>query len=410
MINAISRYTFVSTKNRKCMKTSILSIAIFIGVFFTSTAQDSANKPTIAVATPSIQGLSITPKICTKIMYLELIKINQYSVYDEFDISEVVNSNTSFQKECFGLTCLTSLGNALNVDYITSGSIDRLGAKIIVSLKIIDVKSGKIHKSTIKEFSDHEEEMQRMIELTLRSMLGLENSKEVESQLTFNNEVITSKNVGRINNSGPRIGYAIVNGSSAEFATRSEDQGGLGLYPGFSMIGYQFEKQYIGTDNFAALFESIVNISGLEQGQFIPSVAFMNGFRFGKKGWEFAFGPSFGIQKTSKGFFDSDNLYGKGQNHFWTEGEYHSYQKTQDPNLLVYDAPKYSYSSILDVRGATSLSTRWVMGIGRTFRSGALYIPVNLFYSSTKKGGMLGLSVGFNVVKKKESIYSGKRI
>ena len=25
------------------------------------------------------------------------------------------------------------------------------------------------------------------------------------------------------------------------------------------------------------------------------------------------------------------------------------------------------------------------------FRSGALYIPVNLFYSSTKKGGMLGL-------------------
>ena len=90
MINAISRHTFVSTKNRKCMKTSILSIAIFIGVFFTSTAQDSANKPTIAVATPSIQGLSITPKICTKIMYLELIKINQYSVYDEFDISEVV--------------------------------------------------------------------------------------------------------------------------------------------------------------------------------------------------------------------------------------------------------------------------------------------------------------------------------
>ena len=72
--------------------------------------------------------------------------------------------------------------------------------------------------------------------------------------------------------------------------------------------------------------------------------------------------------------------------------------------------PKYSYSSVLDVRGAASLSTRWVMGIGRTFRSGALYIPVNLFYSSTKKGGMLGLSVGFNVVKKKESIYSGKRI
>ncbi|MBI1835911.1 MAG: hypothetical protein HYR91_01460 [Flavobacteriia bacterium] len=390
------------------MKTNLISIAIFIGVFFNLNAQD-ASKPTIAVATPSIQGLGITPKICTKIIYLELIKINQFSVYDEFDISEVVNSSPTFQKDCFGLNCLTSLGNSLKVNYITSGSIDRLGAKIIVSLKIIDVKTGTIYKSTIKEFSDHEDELQRMIEITLRSMLGLENIKEIESQLSFNNEIITSKNVGKINNSGPRIGYAMVSGSLAEFAKRKEDQGGLGVYPGFSMIGYQFEKQYIGTDNFSALFESIFNVSGLEQGQFIPSVALMNGFRFGKKGWEFAFGPSFGIQKTSKGFFDSNNKYGKGENYFWSENDFRKYEQEIDPTITKIPNPIYSYNSYLDTRGTASLSTRWVMGIGRTFRSGALYIPINLFYSSTKKGGMLGLSIGFNVVKKKESIYNGKR-
>ena len=46
------------------------------------------------------------------------------------------------------------------------------------------------------------------------------------------------------------------------------------------------------------------------------------------------------------------------------------------------------------------------MAIGRTFRAGALNIPVNVFYSSSRGGGMVGASVGFNVEKKKKRINS----
>lgn len=388
------------------MKTTIISFALLMGSIFSSNAQDSTkNSASIAVATPSIQGLYITPTLATKLVNLELVKINQYKVYDEYDMAEVLKTNPAFQSNCFGINCLTSLGNALKVDYIMSGSFDQLGNKIIVSIKIINVKTSSIYKTALREFDNQEAELQRMVEITLKEMHGLSNQKEIVDRLSFKNEVITSNNLGKINNSGPRLGYAVLNGSLAEFATRSEEQGGMEINPFVSMIGYQFEKQYVGTENFSALFETVVNISGLEQSSFIPSISLMNGFRFGKSGWEFAFGPSFGLQKTSKGFFDDNNLYGKGNGYYWTQNEYIQYNYDLQNQGLPYQAtPAYSYATTLDSRGSISLSTRWVMGFGRTFRAGSLNIPVNIFYSSVKRGNMVGVSVGFNVLKKKENI------
>jgi hypothetical protein len=47
------------------------------------------------------------------------------------------------------------------------------------------------------------------------------------------------------------------------------------------------------------------------------------------------------------------------------------------------------------------------MAFGRTFRAGALNIPVNIFYSSRGGGGIAGLNVGFNVTKKKTTMTPG---
>ncbi|MGB0915417.1 MAG: hypothetical protein ACPGVI_05055, partial [Crocinitomicaceae bacterium] len=58
--------------------------------------------------------------------------------------------------------------------------------------------------------------------------------------------------------------------------------------------------------------------------------------------------------------------------------------------------------------GVTKLSTSFLFAVGRTFRAGALNIPVNVFYSSKKGGGLVGLSVGFNVQKSKKKINERK--
>lgn len=409
------------------MKAIILSSVLSLLAFTTTYAQESTpvapplspddNLPTLAVANPYVNGLSYKSDAVAKMLRLELIKMKKYKVYDMFDMADVLKSNPAFLNECYGQECLVKLGKALNVNYVLCGSFDGLGNKIAITIKVVDVEKHTILKSAVKEFDNQELELQRMIEVLLKEMHQVEVQKEIAERLAFKNELITSNNIGKINNSGPRIGVAYLMGSMNEFARRPESQGGLGIFPGVSMIGYQVEGQYVGTENFSALVECIMNVSGLEQGQFIPSITLMNGFRFGKSGWELAFGPGFGVKQTSRGFFDNQNLFSDNKQYF-SEADWQSYAERHYSDLPQYNttgtfiAPspgefnhEYNFNkSHGDTRGKYSLNTMFVFAFGRTFQAGALNIPVNLFYSSQKNGGMVGLNVGFNVQKRKKRI------
>lgn len=355
---------------------------------------------TIGVGPIKTFGVFAEPQTASTIARIELVKLEKYQVLDRFDMQEVEN----FEKyqECYGKSCLVEYGRALNVDYILSGSVDGLGNKIVITLKLIDVKGEKIIKTQTAEFDNQEVELQRMIGIVIQEMHDIEPDPIIKKQLAFKNEVITSNNVGKVNNSGPRMGFAYTVGTLNEFATRSENYGGLEISPFVSNLGYQFEGQYVGTENFSALFEGLINFTALEQGKFIPSFSLLNGFRFGKQGWEFAFGPTFGFSKTSVGFFTDENthLLGESSGRYWTQSEFEASEFAEN-DLSTYG---YEYTRNLDARGRLDFNTRWVMAIGRTFKSGALNIPVNIYYSSQKGGGMAGISLGFNVTRKKTNI------
>jgi hypothetical protein len=209
-------------------------------------------------------------------------------------------------------------------------------------------------------------------------------------------------------------------GSFYEFANRPESQGGMDIFPAVSMIGYQIEGQYVGTENFSALVEGIINFSGLEQGQLIPTISLLNGFRFGKAGWEFAFGPGFGLTRESNGFFDTEGTFGD-KNDYFSSNDWNEFRDREFNNIAAYPEhfdngvyvapeledlnPGYNLEGkFMDKRGRTKISTQFIFAVGRTFKAGALNIPVNVFYSSKKGGGTAGVSVGFNVMKSKKSI------
>lgn len=386
------------------MKTIIVTLATLLGTVFTGFSQ---SKYSIAAGNPAVNGLHVTSTIASKLIRLELIKMDEYAVYDEYDMQDAYDKDSTLAENCLSKNCLTRLGKELGVNYVISGSYDALGNKIVISLKIINVKNNAIFKSSVREFDNQEVELQRMTEIVLKEMHGIEVEKEVVDRLKFNNEVISSNNVGKINNSGPRIGYAAMTGSFYEFSNRPESQGGLDIFPAVSMIGYQIEGQYVGTENFSALVEGIINFSGLEQGQFLPTVSILNGFRFGKAGWEFAFGPGFGLTRESQGFFLKSDVSGLGNNgDYVNENDFNDYAFLSgtgyDPSTID---PSYNFDSkFMDKRGATKISTQFIFALGRTFKAGALNIPVNVFYSAKKGGGMAGVSVGFNVMKSKKSI------
>jgi hypothetical protein len=49
-----------------------------------------------------------------------------------------------------------------------------------------------------------------------------------------------------------------------------------------------------------------------------------------------------------------------------------------------------------DSRGNTTISTGFLFALGKTFRSGKLNLPVNLFFIPSTTGMRYGISVGWN--------------
>ena len=390
------------------MKNSILIILLFV-LSFGAFAQGNSS---IAVANPNVEGLYATPEMCAKMIRLELAKLNKYSVYDKFDMQEAYDSNEAYKTSCLSKTCLVELGQKLGVNYMITGSFDLLGNKIVITLKMIDVANNSVYKSGLKEFTNQEKELQRMIEVLLTEMLDIPVNKELNDRLKFDNDIITKASVGKVSNSGPRVGVGVLTGSLYEYATR-DGESGLDIFPAVSMIGYQLEAQYVGTDNFSALAEFILNVNGLEQGKFLPTLSILNGFRFGNAGWEFAFGPGFTLTKTSNGFFDSGGHYGD-EDKYYSRSDFNEYvndYNADNPANMIgnddYENKGYSLTETLDDRADVKGAFMFVMAFGRTFRAGALNIPVNIFYSSRGKGGIAGLNVGFNVTKKKTTMTQG---
>lgn len=385
------------------MKTKLIITQVLMLIFLSF----SAEAQTAAVSNISTHGVGLSPEIAAKLTRIELMKTEKYVLLDEFDMESALQSKGPFDN-CYGKTCLTDMGKALGVDYMISGSIDKLGSKIVISIKIIDVKNEKLQMTKTMEFDDQPEEIPRMIEIVLKSMFGLDVNMDTAKALTFKNEVITSTNVGKVSNSGPRFGIAYAGFSGIDdFFMRPKREGGLDSYPIMTNIGYQFEMQYVGTENFSALFEVIPNVAGLEQGNFIPTLSLLNGFRFGQGGWEFAFGPSFGARKMLDGVVTNGVFQTK--NDFWAD-EYEIW--AADPNnfdsfgniVTPYQKSNPETTSRMDTRGDLEFNTNWLMAFGRTFKAGALNIPVNIYYSGNKYGAVIGSSVGFNIITSKKSI------
>lgn len=371
------------------MKTSKLLLVILTIFFIGRSYSQADTAKTVAVLNIYSSVPDLKPEIAGSLLRIELEKTDLYKVLDKHDILEIGTENGIQLTECYGKNCLLEVGRNIGVDYMFSGSIEELGKKMVVSLKMLDVKSDTYVKTSIQEFVNAPMEIQTMIEITLRDMLGLKVNQEALTTLTFYNQPIEAPNK-KITNNGPRVGVAFIGGEMGQRLSAPEDEGGWDAIPVVSQFGYQLEKEYLSAGNFHALLEGLVMISGPEQQLFNPKLVLMNGFRSSKTGLEFAFGPSFGIEKTAKSYFDTE------QNKWALASEWN----TLDTNGFIAPNP-YPIVTRLDSRGATKLSAGWVIGVGKTFNSGYLNIPVNVFASFNKYGWQSGVSVGFNIRNKR---------
>jgi hypothetical protein len=376
------------------MKTNYKLTCSIIAIMMAANFSAVAQKATLAVLNIESKGVIPDAESIGNMVRLEIEKTKVYNVFDVFDTKDILKKNSIDISTCLGKSCVLEAGKLLNADKMMLGSVERFGEKIAVTLKVIDIKTGGIEKTNTTEYLNLQKEIQKMIEISVKKLEGMEPDLNAMDVLVSYDQPIESP-LTKLNLSGPRAGVYYTDGIAGQRMRADKvPYGGLGMYNISSVIGWQQEMQYLSSGNFSGLVEFIFTASGLESGRFIPAITFLNGFRINRQGWEIAFGPTLRIIKKADGYY---------QMHKDSEGNL-SYDPVKDWHLVgdwdfSNGANPFPIVSNIDDRGNASVSAGLVIAVGKTFKSGYLNLPVNVYVIPRKEGTVYGLSFGFNVYK-----------
>ncbi len=374
----MKKTTFISALSKLAIASACILPAIF------PLAAQPKDKPTLAVI--AFRNDHPDPKAgqysLSDLLRMQLEKSDRYQVLDRFDMDYIMSQQKIDYQSCLSRFCLEDVSSKLSIEKLAVGNIKPLNGRISVTVKIFDKASRQFEKAQTMDFLDLPTEIGTMVQITVNQMLGLPNDQALIQKLTVKNDYAGSVNNPEqlcLRNDGPRMGFTSFHFEPkvAAILKDRKSNGGFEVFPLMFQFGYQFEKQYLNEGNFQALFEFIPMVTGLDQGLFIPSFTVMNGIRNNKNGWEFAFGPTVSIVTKSNGYFDENN-------------NWHRLTNNESNNS------GFATESRLDSRGNPTLTTGFVIAGGKTFRSGRLNIPVNLYFVPQADGFRFGFSFGFN--------------
>jgi hypothetical protein len=352
-------------------------------VFFAFASILCAQLPRMAVISFDATNTQIQTAELTELLRIEVTKHGKYEIVDRYEIQEALTNDEVSVATCFSKTCLLKAGKILNVDYLLSGSVDKLGEALFMRIRLLNLKAGTIEKEIVKEFLYIPEKINTMISICSNDMHGIENDQTIVSSLSnieSYESAINNPYYQRLNLSGPRMGYLFFTGTTADILRKPTNKGGFDASPAYFQMGYQFEKQYLSEGKWQALVEVIPLISGVDQGLIIPSLSILNGIRSNRNGLEFAIGPSFNVAKKAD-VIEVDGEYVLAEGYDNSEGR---------PILKR-----------LDSRGKFQISSNVVIAAGFSLKSGKLNIPVNAYVIPAKNDLRVGVSFGFNTKKQK---------
>ena len=138
------------------MKTIILTIATLLSTTIIGFSQTNKS---IAAGNPAVNGLHITPTIAAKLIRLELIKLDMYSVYDEYDMQEIYNVDSSLVSVTNGALrdeVIQTAKKQLGVPYVWAGnSPDGFDCSGFTSY-VMSKNGGELPRRAADQFNDSE--------------------------------------------------------------------------------------------------------------------------------------------------------------------------------------------------------------------------------------------------------------
>ncbi len=371
-------------------KSLVLAGACFFSAAPVQAQTEPVKKPTLTILSIDISGFRAEPLQMGNLVRTELEKLDTFDVMDRYDVAYMVDKNKLNINNCYGKLCLTEIGEIIHSDKMLSGTVELYPKSVIYTLRLIDVKTKAVEKTTVMEFLNLPDELQAFTNVIVRSMFNRPVDKALLDKLTQRNgfdNAINNPKKERLRLDGPRLGFVTYTGNTANIMQAQKSVGGFEAFPLMFQFGYQFEKQYLNEGKVQALFEFIPMITGVDQGYFIPGFTLLHGLRSNVNGWEFALGPTVNLSPKAHGYYDLSNKWCRENE--WTDDPLH--EGVKNP---------FQIRERLDSRGDYQLQSGFVLAFGRTFKSGKLNLPVNMYVIPGREGFRIGASLGFNAKNK----------
>jgi TolB-like protein len=133
--------------------------AILLMMTCVASAAAAQAKPKLAVMPLNAHGLEErVATILDSLVVIELDQVGRYEVIGATDIKAMLGfEGVKASLGCTDVSCVAELGGALGVDYLVSGVLGRLGSKILITAKLIDVKNMNVVRRASVKMPDNED-------------------------------------------------------------------------------------------------------------------------------------------------------------------------------------------------------------------------------------------------------------
>lgn len=173
--------TLINTNFAKALITAILILGLAL--------LGKAQKQKLTILNIDVSNVELDPIQAGNLVRLEMEKIDTFEITDRYDVNYLIKKKNLNIEDCYGKICQVEVGKELGSDLMLSGTIEKISKTIVVSLRLIDVEKEKIIRSHVAEYLVIPEELQTMVQVSIRRLLDVNVSDAVEAKLT--KEVLT---------------------------------------------------------------------------------------------------------------------------------------------------------------------------------------------------------------------------
>lgn len=173
-----------------------MKIVVILILFLLPVIVLGQNKNTIAVLELDPIGISLDEaKIISSRLRTDLFNTNKYIVLEREKMEDILNEQGFQLSGCTSNDCVVEAGQLLGVKQIVAGNIGKVGSLITLTIRLIDVQSGRILKTATE---DCKCEIEDVILYSVKNVVKILSGETPDSKnYTNNNKNMINNNFSR---------------------------------------------------------------------------------------------------------------------------------------------------------------------------------------------------------------------